>query len=151
MQYRPLQLRHKIGNFQISPYTDTPPPPSWCTTSLLTYGCLHQQLLESASFCLCLLVTRRQNKQYPRIILTWNYSTYYNFTGCRLVLLSERAAESRSNTFSHRHAPAWYTKMAAVTWPVTLYYVSCNRSISCSRSRVWVCVCGGGYSTCTCR
>ena len=37
----PLQLRHKIGNFRISPYTDTPPPPSWCTTTILTYGCLY--------------------------------------------------------------------------------------------------------------
>ena len=65
----------------------------------------------------CLLATRNQNKQWPTIIFAWSYSTYYNFTGCRWVILSERAAESRSNTFSHRHTPAWYTKMAAVTWP----------------------------------
>ena len=38
------------------------------------------------------------------------------FTRCRQVILSEIAAESWSNMFSHRHTPAWYTKMAAVTW-----------------------------------
>ena len=113
-----LQLCHKIGNFRISPYTDTPLPPSWCTTAGLyslmavcTSSCW-RALLSS-----CLLATRSQNKQWPTIIFAWSYSTYYNFTGCRWVILSERAAKSRSNTFSHRHTPAWYTKMAAVTWP----------------------------------
>ena len=50
-------------------------------------------------------------------MFAWSYSTYYNFIGCRWAIISERAAESRSNTFSRRHIPAWYTKMAAVTWP----------------------------------
>ena len=51
------------------------------------------------------------------LIFAWNYSTYCNFTGCKWVSLPERAAESWPNTFSHRHAPTWYTKMVAVTWP----------------------------------
>ena len=37
----PLQLHHKIGNFWISSYTDTPPLPSWCTTAVLAYGHLY--------------------------------------------------------------------------------------------------------------
>ena len=65
----------------------------------------------------CLLATRSQNKQWPTIIFAWSYSTYYNSSGCRWAILSERASESRSNAFSRRHTPAWYTKMAAVTWP----------------------------------
>ena len=43
LDYRPVAMIrcHKIGNFRISPYMDTPPPPSWYTTSILAYGRLH--------------------------------------------------------------------------------------------------------------
>ena len=46
---------------------------------------------------LCLLATRRQNKQYPRII----HCTIISLVaGYIVVILSERAAKSQSNTFS---------------------------------------------------
>ena len=115
----PLQLHHKIENFWISPYTDAPPPPSWCTTSVLTpaWPFVLAAAREHNFLSSYLLATQGQNKQCPMLIFAWNYSTYCNFTGCRQVILPERAAESRSNTFSRRHAPVWYTKMAVVTWP----------------------------------
>ena len=42
----------------------------------------------------------------------------------RQVILSEPVVECRYKTFTHKHAPAWYTKMAAVTYPVTQNSIS---------------------------
>ena len=81
---------------------DTPPPPSWCTTSILAYGRLHQQLLESASFCLSVF-QRLEDKisSIPGYSLgTIQHTIISLVAGYIVVILSERAAESQSNTFS---------------------------------------------------
>ena len=74
----PLQLHHKNNRKfpDISVHGHTP-------TAILVYHlCTHLWLFALAAvgehyfLSLCLLVTQSQNKQYPRIIFTWNYSTY---------------------------------------------------------------------------
>ena len=77
----PLQLHHKVGNFRIhaSPYTDTPPAAYHFCTRLWPF--ILAAVGEHCFLSSCLLVTRSQNKQWPTIIVAWNYSTYYNFAG----------------------------------------------------------------------
>ena len=111
-----LQLRH-IHNrkfLDISIYRHTP-------AAILVYHsrtCLWLLVYTSSYWRALLSVFLSVSDSHcPKIIFAWNYSTFYNFNGCGWAILSERAAESQSNTFPRRHTPAWYIKMAVVTWP----------------------------------